>query len=648
MFCSSVKRLWWGIVLLAAPLLSTAETVPVQAYFEGLRVQDVAISPGGRYLSIIVKTGGQDVVLVSDRTVPGSVKPVVAGNPKEQVYPKWCGWANDTRLLCGVYGVAAGAGKYYPFSRLVAVNADGSDLKMLRQSGNLDSMSVIDLNPQFQDEIIDWTPDDPNTVLMELDDDLDGFPDVVAVDVYSGKRRTVELQYPPIRSFSTDGRGNVRLGSGYKDQDVYFFARLDGEKKWRQLSKTAAFSRDEDPFQPIAVQAGSNVAYGFKRDGDREALWQVDLSDRTEPAVVFAHPTVDVSVPLFTPERRLVGLRYETDKPAIFYTDEKVSVYARSVDASLPETSNSIVGATRDERLFIIKASSDVVPPTFYVLNTTGGKLNLERIGSAYPALAGKPLARMRPINYAAQDGTVIPGYLTTPAGLPEQNLPLVVMPHGGPVLRDSWGFDPWVQFLAAQGYAVLQMNFRGSDGYGSDWYWSAHQDWGGITYSDITDATRWAIKQGIADPKRICMVGASFGGYAALLAATRHSDLYRCSVSIAGVSDLQELLFDRKRFLNAFVSRKQLSADPVKLKEDSPRRHVASVGIPVLMIHGEKDYTVEADQTVLMADALKRAGKQHRVVMLADADHSLSRDEDQRTLFTELQAFLAAHIGAQ
>lgn len=642
---NSMKRLLTGVLLLVAPWLSRAETIPTQAFFAGLWVQSVAISPDGRYLSIIVKANGRDAVLVSDRTTPGSIKPVAASKPTEQVSPEWCGWANDTRLLCGFHGVSAANGEFYPFSRLVAVNADGSELKVLQQTALAGSMVLVKVSPQFQDRIIDWTPDDPNTVLMELDDDLDGFPDVMAVDVYTGKRRTVEFQHPPIRSFRTDGRGNVRLGSGYKDQDRYFFARLDGEKTWRQLSRTTAFSRDDDPFRPVAIPAGSSMAYGFRKQGDRTALWRVDLRDQVEPEVVFSHPAVDVSNALLTPDRRLLGVRYETDKPAIFYTDEKVAAYARLLDTYLPDTLNSIIGVTRDERFYIIRASSDVTPPSFYVLSASDGKLSLERIGSAYPELVGKPLAGMRPIRYAARDGTMIPGYLTTPVGLPEKNLPLVVLPHGGPVLRDSWGFDPWVQFLAAQGYAVLQMNFRGSSGYGSEWYWSAHQDWGGVTDADITDATRWAIGQGIADPKRICMVGASFGGYAALLAATRHSDLYRCTVSIAGISDLQELLYDRGRFIGASIARGQMSADPARLKADSPRRHVEGVGIPVLMIHGEKDYVVEADQTSLMAAALKRAGKQHRVVMLANADHSLSSDEDRRKLFAELQAFLAENL---
>lgn len=252
----------------------------------------------------------------------------------------------------------------------------------------------------------------------------------------------------------------------------------------------------------------------------------------------------------------------------------------------------------------------------------------------------------MRAINYPAKDGTVIPGYLTVPLGARTENLPLVVMPHGGPIARDSWGFDPWVQFLASRGYAVLQMNFRGSDGYGSDWYWAAHQDWGGLSYSDITDGTRWAIAQGIADPKRICIVGASFGGYAALLGATRNSDLYRCAVSIAGVSDLPEMLADDQRFTNGAIVRQQVGTDRAKLKEDSPRRHVEKVSIPVLMIHGDHDYTVEFDQTEMMASALKRAGKPYKTVKVAGADHHFSEDSDKRTLFTELETFLAAYLG--
>jgi dipeptidyl aminopeptidase/acylaminoacyl peptidase len=640
MLSTSIRNLMCAATLAVSALCAAENTVPMDAFFEGLRIRSVTISPDGRYLAYIAAYQGKQIVLVSDRTVRGSMKPITAGNGQERISPEWCGWANNTRLLCSFSGVASGrlVDRFYPFSRLVGVNADGSSLKVLRQDSDFGTS-------QFQDSIIDWTPDNPDSVLMQFDDDRNGCPDVEELNVYTGRRKVVENEHVPIRNFITDGAGHVRFGRGYKGDKLYQFAKLDGDKSWRLLSKVEAFSEDEDPFKPIAVQPGSNFAYAFKNESGREALWQIDLTDATAPQVLFAHPTADISDALFTPEHRLLGVTYETDRPNVFYTDDKMQAIAEAINTALPKTLNRIVDA-RNERFFIVYAESDVAPPAFYLLTIENGHSKLEGLGSAYPGLVGKPLAKMRPIEYPAQDGTTIPGYLSVPVGMKEQNLPLVVLPHGGPIVRDNWGFDPWVQFLTSRGYAVLQMNFRGSRGYGADWYWSAHQDWGGLTYSDITDATKWAIKRGIADPKRVCIVGASFGGYAALLGATRDSQLYQCAVAISGVTDLIEMLNDSEYFMGVDLVKRQLGTDRAKLKADSPRRHVENVSIPILLIHGDHDYTVQVSQTNMMASALKSAGKSYKTVIIKDADHHYSEDSDLKTLFAEMEQFLGKYLG--
>jgi dienelactone hydrolase len=218
-------------------------------------------------------------------------------------------------------------------------------------------------------------------------------------------------------------------------------------------------------------------------------------------------------------------------------------------------------------------------------------------------------------------------------------------MPHGGPVARDEWEYFFLREFLVSRGYAVLQMNFRGSSGYGSQWYFAAHQDWGGLTYDDIVDATRWAIEQQIADPARICIVGWSFGGYAALLGAQRNADLFRCSVDIAGVSDLGLLLDEGHGFIGSEIERRQIGTDSAKLKRDSPRRHAAEFSVPVLMLHGTMDGQVPIEQSEVMDRALSRAGKAHRFVRVRDADHAFSEMKDRITMLQEIEQFLGEHL---
>jgi dipeptidyl aminopeptidase/acylaminoacyl peptidase len=218
-------------------------------------------------------------------------------------------------------------------------------------------------------------------------------------------------------------------------------------------------------------------------------------------------------------------------------------------------------------------------------------------------------------------------------------------MPHGGPISRDGWRFSFLRAFLVSRGYAVLQMNFRGSSGYGWEWYSAAHQDWGGLTYSDIHDGTRWAIDQGIADPKRVAIVGWSFGGYAALLGAVRNSDVYRCAVSIAGVSDLPMLLNDERHSSGILFQKKQIGTDWGKLREDSPLRHVEKIKAPILLVHGTRDYIVEVGHSEKMAQLLDRKGKAHKSVILEGGTHDLDRQADRVALLTELDAFLSRYM---
>jgi dipeptidyl aminopeptidase/acylaminoacyl peptidase len=253
----------------------------------------------------------------------------------------------------------------------------------------------------------------------------------------------------------------------------------------------------------------------------------------------------------------------------------------------------------------------------------------------------------MKSIEYAARDGAKVHGYLTLPPGVEDaKNLPLIVMPHGGPIARDSWDFDFVRLFLASRGYAVLQMNFRGSDGYGYEWLQAAHQDWGGVTYDDIIDGARWAITEKIADPKRMGIVGWSFGGYAAMLGAVRNGDLFRCAASIAGVSDLIQLENDGRNFTNKRLVREQIGMNRQKLLADSPLRHASEVKVPVLLVHGADDWTVLVEHSKRMASELGKANKPYELIVIPKADHQLRWRSERITLLTALEKFLASNIG--
>ncbi|HEV7633749.1 MAG TPA: S9 family peptidase [Steroidobacteraceae bacterium] len=652
------------LLLLASVLLPAAAIAagppPLEAFFAGTRVSSVSISPDARYLAMIVNQNGRSFVAVRDRSTPSTLKPVASVREEDRFEPMWCGWANPTRLLCGFRGLASNAGKYYPITRLLAVNADGSELKVLTNSYALYA-------GQFQDQIIDWTPDDPNTVMLQIDEgqaastsvaggggviggNADGYPALYTLDVYSGTRRRVARERPPIEHFTTDGHGIARLGVGYKQTDIIYFARLMGADNWRELLRMKAYEQKHGTFKPIAAIAGTNYAYAGGEYNGRSAIWKIDLTDTTDPQLVFSHPEVDIDEPLFTDDRRLIGVTFDAERPGAYFTDPQAEQAYSALRMALPGRAIRITDMTPDGKTFVVHVQSDIGAPVFYVLDRQGATARLDAVAASAPALAEHALAPMLMISYAARDGVKIPGYLTLPAPSSHAGKPpLIVMPHGGPMARDTWGFDSWVQFLASRGYAVLQMEFRGSSGYGTAWWRAGFRDWGGIAYNDVVDGTRWALAEGYADPAKTCIVGASYGGYMALIAAVRNNDhLFRCAVSIAGVSDLAELRKDERYFRNADIARAGLTADPKKLKEDSPRNFAARIDIPLLLIHGDRDYTVEVDHTKMMDAALTRASRPHETVIIEGADHYFREDQQLRTLFTRLGAFLDTQLGSK
>lgn len=634
---------------------SLAAPTAIELFAARSRIEGVSISPDGHYLAIIRTAHGKGSVLVLDRTQhDASQAKTVLGEP-DQFHFRWCRWATDTRLLCSYSAMDSVRGIYFGVTRLAAVDADGKNMKVLLQNED-------QVQGQFQDRIINWDPGKADTVLVEVDEGLSsdhfgsdvvvygnvgthGAPGVFELNVVTGKLLLRQRAREPIRHWITDHRGQVRLGWAQSETTLSYYARLDQDRDWRRLSKFEIFSR-EVHFLPIAISSTDpNKAYAIGPSEGRDAVWLIDLTDKEDPTLVFAHPVVDVTDPLFAHDGTLLGAEYEDQYPSMYFTSDRQREIIESLKHVLPGKFNVVAGSTRDESVLIIRSVSDRDSPTYGVLETASSRFT--RLGSPNPDLDSAGLAPLQPVSYPARDGTQIPGYLTLPRDSPKTQLPLIVMPHGGPISRDYWRYFFLREFLASRGYAVLQMNFRGSGGYGDDWFFAAHQDWGGLTYDDVVDGTRWAVQKGIADPKRICVVGWSFGGYIALLGAQRNPDLFQCAVSIAGIGDLNLLVDEGHHFLNAKAERKQIGTDSDKLKRDSPRKHAKEFQVPVLMLHGNHDAQVPYEQSKVMDSALTSAGKVHRFVTIDGADHQLSNESDRITMLREVEAFLAQYLVA-
>jgi dipeptidyl aminopeptidase/acylaminoacyl peptidase len=649
------------VVLTILATTAAAAPVPVENFARRPQMHGVSISADGRYVAFLSGVQDDTVLMTFDRVSGGAFKKVTASEP-DKFDIGWCRWANDSRLLCGLYGNIRGK-KYAepPFKRLFAVDANGSALKLLEQArneGNLlvantdnkgainnkavqDGYNMGPFRAERQDNVLDLTPEDRDSVLIQADDDGNSYPSIYRLNIYNGNRVQIISEKQPIQTFISDGHGSPRLGWGIsKDLQINYFSNPDGKSDWRPLTAVKS-SGDAAQLRPVALAGAENSVYAVGPFEGRDALWSIDVGDQRPPKLLFKHPLVDVGEPILQSDNRLLGVRYDVEKPYVWYANTTFRDVIDKLERHYLHEVHEIVDSSADLKTLVVRQSSDVDDGTYFIYNVDENRL--QRLGAAYPDLDRKSLGTMSNILYKATDGTEIPGYLTIPSGAERKNLPLIVMPHDGPVARDSWKFNFLRNFLANRGYAVLQMNYRGSAGFGEAWHIDHQRDWNATIYSDIQDATRWAIAEGIADPARVCILGWGFGGYEALLSAARAGSTYRCAISVAGIADLESQQQQAASLGNTELQR-AIGTDREIFRRNSPLAEAAHIRIPVLLVHGTRDWQVQVDQTKAMDGALESA---HTTVLIKNAWHDLDRQSDRITLLQSVETFLKKNLGA-
>jgi len=623
----------------------TGPEIPLEAFAAGPQMSEPHISPDGRRLVYLTTLEDRLLVAVRDLGTP-RVRPILNAAGGSLAVTR-CEFKTNDRLLCHLEGVArAGTPeRLYPASRLLAVNADGSARRILFADSFFSRLSAASL-AQFQDRIVDWLPNDPAHVLIELGTRGSVFPSVYRLDVYRGDLQLVLPAHPPVMDWTADQTGVVRFGFGFQDQAGVYIARNGPDSPWRTLEEFRRFDRAR--FDPLTFGAQPNQLLVFAPHEGRIAVWQLDLDAPSTSGMqlLYSRPDVDIGGILQWPtDRHVTGFVYETDRPHTHYTDPHAAAIDEQLERALPGAFHVVVDATRDGSKLVTVSFSDVMPPRYHLLDVASGSLT--ELGRQGAALGNAALAPTRAVTVPGEGGIAIPGYLTLPLGSdPARKLPAVVLPHGGPYARDHWGYDPLVQVLANRGYAVLQLNFRGSTGYGEDWREAGHQAWGTIMHEDITAGAHWLIDSGIADPARLAIVGWSYGGYAALIGVEKEPQLYRCAVSIAGVSDLSQMVHDDERFYGGKDSAGDaMGTDPAALRAQSPLEHAESIRVPVLLVHGDEDYTVLVEHSKAMDQALARHGVPHELVLIRHGDHSLLRPEMRLILYRKVTEFLRANL---
>jgi dienelactone hydrolase len=621
------------------------------AFFSDPLLSHVRISPDGSHIAAIAERDGEQVLLVRP-TLGGEVQSV-AKVGKRSVQVANLGWASDERLIVSIdmpHDMAAGVRARK--TRLLAVNRDGSGIKYLGKRWPYQEWS------QSQDNVLSWLPDDPDHILLNWWNPSESGASVKEVAVGSGALSPVVRYETHVFQWEVDHREQVRAGWGYKVlgrkviSPVYFlYARAEPDGRFEKLIEFDAF--DEEGFYFAGFSEDPTRIYVFSdTETGRFALYEYDLTSQQMGPMVFGHPRFGLDPDQTTltfskKDGRLLCIDYFTERPERHFLDEEARREQAAIDRALPDTINSFIvsrrgfmRSDRDERIRLVYAYADVRPPVYYLYDRE--RMKLEPLVAALPDVDAGSLAPMRPVTFTARDGLEIDGYLTLPKGAEPRDLPTIVYPHGGPSARDVWGFDPTVQFLASRGFAVFQLNFRGSTGYGRRHTRLGFQQWGLTMQDDITDGVRWLVDEGISDPERIGIYGASYGGYAALMGLVKTPELFRAGASFVGVSHLQMLLED-----DAWYGWRDFNVPAIggELVENSPIHNADRIRAPVLIAHGSEDWRVHMRHATMMASTLEKAGKEVELYIYEGDVHGFIYETNRIDFYIRLASFFEKHL---
>ena len=607
------------------PACADAEP-PIEAFTRLPNLSGAQLSPDGERLAVLMPVEGKRALVVMPMNKESGIKPQVANAGDWEIASFF--WKTDQEIFAQLSRTRRRKGTQpYRELRMIRYNIETQKLTEFLNG----DYATRKISKYF---VVDTMPQDPEHILLAVNGSLEkiGLSDESRTHLTPGpflaSRWFVDAHDVPRAVEETRNDSNVviyyRIG---EDNELIPIAGLKPDSPFRFWVVGVA----DDPTHLIMLS---------DHEGGVVAAYEYDPVQRKFLRKIAAAPGRDIDDPIYR-DGHLVGFA----QPRPIYLDPEAAALQKLVDQALPDTTNEIVQITPNHRFGLVRAYDKSRPTALYKL-TCGDKKKLDLIGADYPELEGLTLAPVKAVQYAARDGQKIEAILTLPAGRTGP-LSFVVLPHGGPTTQDVLAFDYWTQFLASRGYGVLQPNFRGSTGYGRAFQKSGLGQWGGVMQNDVDDGAQWLIQQKLALPGRICIVGGSYGGYVALFAATGRPDLYRCAAAWAPVTDIGDLIYRLSLFdykdPNIPIIGKEGEPDPL-----SPAHRADKAAMPILIGHGEEDYTVPVEQTRTMEAALKKAGKPAEVVYYKDENHYLSLGSTRLDFFKRLDAFLARNIGTQ
>ena len=642
--------------ILGAFAPAIAQPLSAEHFAKDAEFQRVVISPDGDRLATTLRVDGR--VLLNVLQLP-SLKPIGTfglrdGRDVEDIY-----WATNDRILFGL-SYRSGDEEAPVFTGdLMAVNVDGSGVKTL-----LSSRSNIVSNVSISGRvwwILDVLRDDPDYVLIaRYEYSKDYFPVVYRLNLKNGRLFHVLDARQRRADFLTDHEGKLRIQSGTELNDSWVIQYRGSEKSsWKEIGRYGGFGDNSVSFggiSPLEFDHDNKRVYAVDNlDSATKGLVLLDPENADDPPqLLFRHPIFDVNDLLPSRTRgQPIGVTWEGDRTEwrFFEPLHPDAALFEGIRQSFKGQDVHFKNFSWERNRAVFSVESDISPTLFYVIDLEHKKM-LAKFPTR-PWIDSSRMSPMLPLEMQARDDVTLRGYLTLPKERKKGALKkMVVLPHGGPHgVRDYWGFDPEVQWLAANGYAVLQVNYRGSSGYGKEFSALGHGEWGAKMQDDLTDATLWAIQNGFADQSAVCIYGGSYGGYASLMGVVREPNLYQCAVGFVGIYDLAmwkdygaaSSYAEGRAYQDAVIGQ-----DEKTLRERSPAYRANEIKVPVLLIHGKDDYIAPIAQFDRMKDALEAAGNPPQTLLKTNEGHGFYGEENTAELYKTLVEFMDRSIGAR
>jgi dienelactone hydrolase len=630
-----------------------------------LTLVDTAISISGRYVAAVVRREKDDVLVVFDLTT-GDRKIIQRVGFDEAgkalvLYMVSVEWKTDDKLLLRLRVRPEDMLNFYTVSsskiaklgdRLFAVDrASGKAVALLGDNRNAALEGAFNLG-----EVRSLLPNDPQHILMELD----GFNgrSLFRVNIETGRGEQIERPSESVVGWwlDLDGRPVVRMSITSRTVRLH---RKDEDSKWREFYRMRLRdAREGVEYEPVGPSDQPDKYYvrAHPPGRDRLGVYLYDLKKEEFGEPLIEHPTYDIHSAVVSRDgTRVLRYCYMAHVRICEFTDPKINAHMRGLRKYFEESANVYVhDASDDGKNFVLYVEGPHDPPGYFYYQSE--KRDIRPLGSERKILEEVARPKATVLTYKARDGKELSGYLTLPANAAADagKLPLIVNPHGGPEARDHLTFDRWVQFFAARGYAVFQPNFRGSAGFGRAFAESGYGEWGGKMQDDITDGVKALVDQGTVDASRICIVGISYGGYAALAGASLTPDVYKCAVSVAGISDLDDMIGWTKRtyggdsetYKYVLKAMGDPDKDAARIRATSPAQQVSKIKIPILLVHGTDDGIVPIAQSRTMKKALEKAGMKTELIELDKEDHWWWEIHNETRVLSAIDAFLWKHLG--